>query len=271
MRSLYQFTAVIWLLAGGAFIALAVQVRTAWLENQEPALLSGYILGALMLFLAAFNLRKRMSMVPVGRAAYWTMAHSVGGVLAIAIYFLHTGSLWPTGAYEQVLALLVYAVTLSGMFGYVFQRITPRCLTQSGIEVIYERVPAELSDIRDRVEELIREATAETGSDTLARHYLETLAWFFRRPRNAWSHVVGGRHGISWIRREFNTVSRYLNDTERDYLGQINHLATVKDRIDLHYAVQRVTKYWLFFHVPVSAALLVMAVWHVILVHVYIL
>ena len=232
-------------------------------------MLTGYYLFALMIFLGLFNVRKKLSMVPLGKASIWLRVHVAGGILAVAMFWLHIGKLWPNGAYEQVFALTFYLVSITGFVGYLLLRMYPSRLTQTGIEVIYERIPAELAAIREEAEALILACAKETGSDTIARHYLETFRWFFSRPRNFWSHALGSRAGAHWVRNEVTNLRRYLNEAEQGFLDRLANLAITKNRIDSHYAAQTIMKGWLLIHLPLSVAVLALAVWHFILVHVY--
>ncbi len=257
------------ILAAAVFVAAALQAQRGARVLEDPAILTGYYLLGLMIFLALFNTRKKLSMVPLGGAAVWLRVHVAGGLLAVALFWLHTRTLWPSGVYEQVLALVFYFVSLTGIVGHVLQRTYPSRLTQSGIEVIYERIPAELATIREEVESLVLECTEETGSDTIARHYLETFRWFFSRPRYIWSHAIGSRKGAHWVRNEVTNLRRYLNDAEQTYLDQLSELAVTKNRIDYHYAAQSIMKMWLLIHLPLAVAVLALAIWHAILVHVY--
>ena len=272
MRPVQRFGLSAGVLAALVFAGVAGHAYQSWRQAQEATALSGYMLIVLFLLLGLFNVRKKLAMLPVGRAAYWTAAHSVGGVLAIGLYFVHTeGTVWPSGAAERLLAALFYLVSLSGLAGYALQRSLPSRLTQSGIEVIYERVPAELADIRQRVEELVSEATEQHGSDTLARHYVESLSWFFRRPRFFFDHLSGGRRGQAWLTRETAAVARYLDAAEQARLDEIAGLGELKDRVDFHWSLQRLLRYWLFVHIPLAAAAIVLALWHVLVVHVYVI
>ncbi len=257
------------ILAAALFVVAALQVRAGARVLEDPAVLTGYYLIGLMIFLGLFNVRKKLSMVPLGRAAVWLRAHVAGGLLAIALFWLHTRTLWPNGFYEQALALAFYLVSLTGIVGHVLQRMYPGRLTQSGIEIIYERIPAELAVIREEVESLVLKCTEETGSDTVARHYIETFRWFFARPRNMWSHAIGGRKGAHWVRNEVTNLRRYLSDSEVKYLDLLGDLAFTKNRIDYHYAAQSIMKTWLLIHLPLAVATLALAAWHFILVQVY--
>lgn len=261
--------ALVWLGAFSIFGFLIYQARQARVLLEPAEVITGWWLFFLMVFLALFNVRKKLSMLPTGKAETWLLFHAVGGVLATAVYWLHVGVLWPLGLYEQVLTLLVYGTVLTGAFGYVIQRVYPKRLTQTGVEVIYERIPREISELRDRVENLVLGCTEKTESETLGRHYVDTLAWYFRRPRFFRHHVFGSQHGRQWLRQQDSAVRRYLSDDEKEYLDQLMELAEYKNGLDAHYVYQGIMKGWLLLHVPLTVALLVISVWHVLVVHIY--
>lgn len=252
-----------------AFALVAWSARRTWLALGDPAIVTGYTLFALMLLLGFFNIRKRLSMIPIGRASLWLAFHIAAGMLAIAIYGLHTGSVWPTGLYEKILALLFYLVSATGLIGYALSRALPRRLAQIEIEIIFERIPAELAEIREKAEALALACTKETGSDTLARHHVGTLAWFFARPRFWISHAAGGDAAGHWLRGPGSAARRYLSDVEKTYFDQIIELGALKNQIDRHHASQLLLKKWLLVHVPLSMAVILAAIWHLILVNVY--
>lgn len=255
--------------AAALFVAVALAAQHSYATLGDPALVTGWSLFALLLFLALFNVRKRLSMLPLLRARWWTPAHVGGGVLALGLFWLHTGSLWPYGAYERFLAGAFYLVSVSGLVGQLFNRVYPRRLTETDVEIIYERIPAEIARVRAQAEAVMLDCLRETGADTLGRYYIETLDWYLRRPRFLFNCLWGGRRGTNWVNRRLATVRRYLGDAEAKHLRRLADLMHHKSRIDVHYAIQRVLKGWLLLHVPAAAATVVLSVWHVLLVHVY--
>lgn len=261
--------AIMWIVAAVLFAALAYHAHEARLRLGNPVILTGYLLFAVMVGLGLFDLRKKLPMLPLGHATTWLELHAVGGVFAVALFWLHSGALWPNGPYEQLLAVLFYLVSFTGIAGYIIQRIYPRRLTQTGIEVIYERIPGELADLREAGQNIVLACTDETGNDTLARHYTETLEWFFRRPRFFLNHALGGRGSEHWVRHNFTSVERFLNEAEHRHWEKLRALAEAKNKIDFHYAAQSLTKWWPLLHVPLAAAVLALALWHLILVNVY--
>src|SRR4051812_14874206 len=95
MRAVGRGSAMVW---AGAFIGLAgliVWHRSTRMSFNDPDFATGYALFALIVFLALYNGRKRLSMIPLGRASTWLTLHLVGGALSMALFWLHTGNLWP--------------------------------------------------------------------------------------------------------------------------------------------------------------------------------
>lgn len=236
----------------------------------HPAFGTGWVLITVMLFLAMYGSRKRLSMLPIGRASTWLLFHVVGGATAVCVFWFHAGRLWPKGGYLQVLALLFYLVSLSGICGWLLQMIYPRRLTGSGVEIIYERIPAELANLREQAEAIVMNCTRETGSTTLADHYLEKIDWFLRRPRFYFYNAIGSERARTWHRQQHDQVQRYLDSHERKFLEELSAIIDYKLKLDFHYAAQSVMKGWLLFHVPLSAALLFLSFWHILVVYIYV-
>tara|TARA_B100000686_G_C16641883_1_gene890604 strand:+ start:57 stop:884 length:828 start_codon:yes stop_codon:yes gene_type:complete len=232
---------------------------------------SGCVLFAAMTILALFSVRKRLSFLPLAPAYQWFNIHAIGGFLVLFLFWLHMAGVEAKGFYGQTLTVLFYVSSISGVFGLVIEKVYPRQLTCIGVEVIYERIPNELSEIRENVEALILKCTEEEGSSTLAEHYLETLRWYFQKPRFFFNNIFGSHLSQHWLRQQCMILGRYLNDKERYFLDQVFLLAEKKRKIDFHYALQTMLKTWLLLHIPFAAALMAMVIWHVILVLVFFL
>ena len=253
----------------GLVIAATLWFRHGTVFLRRPELFSGYLLFGIMLVPSALGLRKKISVLPLGTAAFWTRLHVALGVTLIPLYWLHVGAAWPDGPYEQWLTTLFYFVTASGIVGWAIQARFPRRLTQVGDEIQFERIPQALVDYRTRVEQTLINYQAETGNDTLARHYVDTLSWYFFKPRFLLNHLFGGELHEYWLRGKFRAIHRYLNASEQPYLEQLRGLAISKSNVDFHYTLQGVIKLWLFFHIPAATALMVLVLWHLALVHAY--
>ena len=261
----------LWILAVLVFVLIAIPLLKAEALLQTPEEVSGYALFACILFLGFFRVRKHLSMFSMIKTKYWFSAHTIGGILALAFYILHVDAWWPQSGYVQWLTALMILVTISGMLGYLIQKIFPTRLTQHESEILYSQIPEAVNQLKTQAEDLILEVNKKTGHETLARHYLETLQWFFQKPRFVLSHIYGGRRANQWLSQQFVTVNRYLDKTEKEYSARLEQLSRKKLDVDFNYAIQRLLKSWLLIHVPLSAALIVMSLWHLLLVNIYIL
>jgi hypothetical protein len=85
------------------------------------------------------------------------------------------------------------------------------------------------------------------------------------------SHAVGTDNARAWLRNESATISRTLGSREQEYLQKLTALAERKINLDFHYVAQLLMKCWLLVHVPLAAAMIALALWHVLVVYVYIL
>ena len=261
-----------WIFAGLSVVLFGLAlIEARWRAETlaDPALVNGYLLYGLIVLLCILSSRKLLSMLPLGKASRWLDLHVFGGFLVLAVYFLHTRSFWPLGIYEQALAAFFYVASLSGVIGFFLQRVYPRQLVHGGGEVIFERIPAELASLRAEAESLVLRCTEECGYDTLARFYLDELAWFFARPRFFLSHALLTRRDLHWLSVKRREIERFLKDRELEHCAQLMALAARKSEIDTHYALQGIMKGWLFFHVPLAVATLIMATWHFFIIHAY--
>jgi hypothetical protein len=223
------------------------------------------------LFLGMLKLRKRMAVVSIVRVAWWKYAHVVVGTFVIGVFFLHTGTIWPQGSYEQLLAGLFYGVVITGLLGVLIQKLYPPQLNISDTEVIFERIPDELSDLRGAAEGVVKECVEKTGSNTIAQFYIESLDWFFRRPRFMVSHLWGRGKSEHWVEHKCETVSRFLGDSETEYLIKLRNLSEQKAKVDFHYYAQSLLKYWLFLHIPIAVAAILVGIWHLLIVNTIVL
>jgi hypothetical protein len=259
----------LWFLAGLVLAAVSFAHWVSALNLGRPAVWTGYSLFGLILLLAAFNLRKRLSMIPLGRAFWWFQMHVIGGLLAVALYALHVRSFWPEPSYERWIASLLYFVTITGIVGYILQKVFPVRLTEGGQEIIFERVPSAVAEMRERALELATETADKFESETLFRFYSESLDWYFRRPRFLFNHVIGGRLAEHWLETRFEALNRYCSGDELKCIARIEDIAYKKSRVDRQYAHQLILKSWLLLHVPAVSGLVLLVLWHILLVNIY--
>lgn len=230
----------------------------------QVSFLSGWVLLAVMLFLALFHLRKKLTVLPLGSNSTWLQLHTYAGWLVIVLFGEHVGWRFPDGGLETTLALLFVLVAASGVIGIVLSRTLPPRLTRRGEEVIFERIPTFISQIREEAEELILQSAQETQSSTISDFYMEHLSPFFDGPKNRLRHVMAAARSRFAMLNEINNMQRYLNQQESDCADRLRELVEKKDELDFHYSLNLALKAWLLVHVPLTYGLLMLAVLHMV-------
>lgn len=231
---------------------------------------SGWILFASMVFLLFYNLRKKLTMLPLGRAALWMQCHAYIGLITLVMFFQHIHYRFPTGKFELLFAFVFIITTLTGIIGLMLSRIIPKFLSRRGEEVIFERIPLLCSKLRKQAEDILINCAEQTKSGLLFEYYQSHLAEFFFQPKNIFYHLCGSTTPWQRILNKHKTFCRFLNTEEKDYADQLQKLMKQKDDLDYHYALQGLLKAWTFIHYPVSYALMILALLHITLVYAFV-
>jgi hypothetical protein len=252
-------------------IAVAIWAITKHTQLREtyPHLdyVSGWVLLGLTLFLTAYNLRKKLSFLPLLKSRTWFQAHVYLGLFTGLIFLLHIRWHWPTGRFEVMLALVFALVTFSGMGGWWLSRVLPRRLTTAGGEVPYERIPIVRRALREEAEHLALGVIPAAKATTLADFYASRLAGYFAAPANFGSHFAGSRRPLNRRLAQIAEVKRFLNPDEIKAVEALADLVQQKDALDFHRALQLTLKSWLFLHIPLTYALLVFTGAHLVLIY----
>ncbi len=261
------------LIFGSAFLILAAVILFAdsalTVLMYPVAHISGYGLLGMCVFLALYNVRKKLTFLPLGRSATWLQFHIYVGLLTAVVFAVHIGFRIPNGTFEVCLAIAYLAVFLSGVAGLILSRIIPPRLASRGEEVIFERIPVFIRRLREEVEGLVMQCITEADTSAVPTFYVDNLKPFFDRPRHYCSHLVHSTRPLHRILTDLEAQHRYLNDTELGLVEQIEDRVRMKDDLDYHHAMQRTLKSWMFIHIPLTYSLLVLAVFHLILVHAF--
>jgi hypothetical protein len=247
--------------------AMAVGAIWLWTRALErrlgsPAFTTGYLLLGTVLFLALYNVRKKLPFLPLGSSAAWLQWHIYAGIGSVGLFVLHAGIPWPTGLLNLALASLYLATVASGLFGLYLTRTIPRQLARVGEEVVYERIPALQMQVRTQAGSAVLESVTASGVTTLADFYVARLFEFFHRPRGAWYFFRPTTVRRRSLMHELTSVRRYLSDHEQAACERLFALLRRKDDLDFHYARQRLLKTWLFVHIGLTYGLVVLALLH---------
>ena len=256
-------------------VALVLWFRGRAESLRPTAFLSGGLLLGMCLFLAAYNVRKKLPFLPLGRSATWMQWHIYVGWLSIVVFLLHacydpaTGWRLPSGPFEQLLGIVYAATALSGVVGLFLTRTIPVRLTSRGREFIYERIPALRREARESAARLALESVDEAHASTLADFYTERLANFFSGPRHYWHHLIQSSRPRQRLLGQLRDLDRYLSEEQRVTRAELEQLICTKDDLDFHRALQLTLKGWLFVHIALTYGLLAMVLVHVPIVYAF--
>jgi hypothetical protein len=252
-----------------ALVILCVVARLQQRTLDSPAFTTGYLLIGVILFLALYNLRKKLPFLPLGSSAAWLQWHLYAGIGSAGLFAMHAGLTWPNGVLESSLAI-VYLLTFgSGLVGLYLTRVIPRQLARVGDEVIYERIPAFRRQVALEFNKTVLGAVAASGATTLADFYTTRLYDFIQRPRGT-SYLFWPTSALRRaLMREMQDVRRYLSDHEQAACERMFALVRRKDDLDFHEARQKLLKLWLFVHIGLTYALVLLAILHGLVAHVF--
>lgn len=243
-----------------------------WVDAEENALRdssysTGYLLFGSVLFLAAYNVRKKVPTLPLGSSRTWLRWHLTVGWIAIGVFIAHTKAQFPSGGLEWMLFILFVLTAGSGIYGLYLTKIVPRRLLAIGEEVIFEQIPLRRRAIADQARAITLESIEST--EVLARFYKSRAARFLETSRE-WPYYL--RPTGSW-RRELEqnakALDRYLSEAQRLQRDRLSHLIRAKDDLDYQYALQWRMKSWLFAHIGMTYSLIIVAAYHGLVAHAF--
>jgi hypothetical protein len=241
------------------------------LEATLPRLvfLTGWALLALCVFLTLYNARKKLPFLPLGSSRLWLQLHAYAGLFTGVLFLAHCRFRVPSGVFNLALAAAFLAVTVSGLLGWWLSRLIPRRLASAGGEVLYERIPTVRRELRQRAEQAALASVPEAKAATLADFYARELAPAFAAPPRFWINLLGSRAALNDRLASLAELGRYLSPAEQTRAAEVGELLRARHSLDFHAANQLLLKLWLFAHVPLTYALLLLTAAHILIVHAY--
>ncbi|MFT5612575.1 MAG: hypothetical protein ACI9WC_000150 [Arenicella sp.] len=248
-------------------LMVAVLLRLVDISLANPTEWSGWILliGCFALFVYAG--RKRLSMLPLGRVAIWLQAHLYIGMFCLFVFGMHIEWRFPSGWFENGLAVSFIGTVVTGVIGIFWSRKLPGRITRLGDEVMYDRIPSFAVALNNEAEQLVLESVEKTGSLAVADFYQKSGHYFFGRPRFQWPRLYRAHEPSHKLERELDSLRRYMRDDDSVFADQMCQLVRKKDLLDAHYTLQGALKHWLTVHVVFAAAIIPMVLLHIVLVY----
>lgn len=275
------------LIGGGAAYAFtqARQMNGAS-GSSRAGIVFGILSLAMMTFAMLLALRKKWRTLRLGRTYFWMQGHVWLGLLSYPFAFYHSGFRWGlTFNFTWVIMALFTVVILSGIVGLVLQNVLPTMiLKRVQRETVYEQHDHVLGILRREVDERVAELrrmleTAPVGGtqgglldmaksdvgmvvaverlDALQSNYV--LPYLQENPprRSPLNRAVTSE-------AVFKQLYDVLPREKSEPVADIEQIVAERRQMLLHKSLHRWLHLWLIVHVPISYALFVLVIVHVV-------
>jgi hypothetical protein len=253
---------------------------------------------ALMLYAGVLGARRKLPTLRVGRATTWMKGHIWLGTVSYVLILFHSGFQWGE-ALTFVLMVLFTIVVVTGLLGLALQQFVPRLLMrQVPLETVYEQIDSVVGQLRSEADALVTAAAGalpamepEPGrrrrrerdrSGASVRPVLRTRAtWTTAAPESAvlretylsdvrpflaerLPHRNGS--GSSWPQRSavFENLRTALPPALHDVVTELEAICEERRQLAIQKMLHHWLHGWLLVHVPLSMALMLLAVVHAI-------
>ncbi len=274
-RSLQSFSLAVLFIAG-ASVALLWLVSLYGDALRDPRYLDGWILVAAISLQIGFHIAVKSIRLSPKAAAKWRKTHIFLGYALIAVFVSHCDFSLPDTGLEWVLWTVVVLIICSGIFGTYLSWSRQ---SKSGIEdwIAPDRIATRRAEIAQNVHATVTTSSpaAELALPTQPHDgwimdlYSTSLAHYFSGVRDISAHLVGSHRPLKRLIDEIDALSRYVDPPGKNKLATIRLLVIEKDRLDSAAVHAALSKAWLFVHVPVTYALVVLTTLHVVVVYAF--
>ena len=250
-------------------VALAYALHIAQTAFENKQWFSGWLLVAMIIFLMVYNLRKKLSFLPLGGNAIWMQLHIYVGWTAFFLFLTHIGWRISNGVFGLVFTFTFAGVCVFGILGILISRLISRQLSQHGEQLLFERIPGFARVLQNEAEDIVRASAEQTMSTTLSDLYTSKLSrHFMSPPRSIWYWMRSNRQLFD-LKNELSAQERFMNESERKSAQQLRELIDKRHDLDGQYALQALLKSWLYVHIPLSYSVVLMIIVHITLVYAF--
>ena len=257
-----------------------------WSGGSAIGLTYGIIGFAMMIVAGLLAAKKKVRLWRVGRAQTWMRGHLWLGLLSFPIILFHAGLTFG-GALTGVMMWLFFIVVLSGVAGAALQHYLPRLmLARVPMETIYEQIPHVRAQLLIEADGIVSDAcgglavitdpAAERAlagasklqsavridaddSAPLREFYLAEMRPFMEKPDR--SHPLAEKaHGD----QVFARLRTLLPLAFHGPLADLENICEEERQLSRQQKMHKWLHGWLLTHIPLSFALLVLAIIHIV-------
>jgi hypothetical protein len=244
---------------------------------RDPRYLDGWLLAGGMGLQLYFHIARKTGGLSPKSAVRWRKIHIFLGYLLIAVFISHSDFSLPDTRFEWALWVGFVLVALSGVFGTYLEW---SLRTKRGIDenLSYDRIRTRRAELARDVQAAV--AKTDEAATAIALPAPPHEAWimdlytthlrdFFRGQRNFAAHLIGSQRPLKRLTDEIDNLSRYVDQRSQEKLAALKILVIEKDQLDFARVYLWLAKAWLIVHVPVTYALIVLTVVHILVVYAF--
>jgi len=248
------------------FLALAgswvwYRQTESFLHGGTPmGLIYGFLSLFLMTLLLYFGIRKRAYRSRFGKLEEWLQAHIWLGIFSLFVIVAHTGFRFED---KIAVALFVVIVTtiLSGILGAVLYRTVPRELTAVQSNLSGAEISEQLNQLTKAMARI-----ASGRSAPFQRVYYGLLKESLPGYLAGWRLLVSKPSKVVERKGEWTNLVALVDKAEQTDLRQLLVLSRQHKELHLRLLYQQryrnILDFWLYLHIPLSIAMVVLIVAH---------
>lgn len=230
------------------------------------------VIGALcMIYAGLLSGRKSMPGSQLGSVQFWLKGHLWVGALSVPMIFFHTGFRFG-GLFEQILMICFLLVILSGVYGLVLQQFLPRLMSiMVPSQAIAEQVPIACVKLLESVDRKVfpvcspnlvdlKTSSPEEYSPerALYQFYQEQVRTFLVPDAPANHPLVNRTFAVAQLSQLEGSMPVRLRAAVKEIQVAYEERRQLMTQTRLHFWLH----HWLFVHIPLSVALLVLGIVH---------
>lgn len=281
-----------WAIASAAILAVSLAVYLPYAVRPVPpgggsalGLTYGAVGFGFMLFVTLLSLRKKFPIWRIGRTQTWMRGHLWLGALSFPLILLHAGFLFGHGLTSWLMWLFL-AVWTSGLFGAWMQHALPRrILRDVPMETIYDQIHQVRRQLLDESDTIVADATgrldvttavsATAGATALATvmrpvtagadetgvlrvFYIKEMRPFLEHP--ARGHALADRASAA---ARFAKLRPLVPASLESAMQDLENICEEERQLLQQERMHALLHGWLIVHVPLSFAMMALAVVHV--------
>lgn len=286
-----------WLIGSIGVLAVSVAVYIPYALRPTPpsggsvlGLIYGTIGFVFMAIVTLLALRKKFPIWRIGRTKVWMRAHLWLGALSLPLILLHSGFLFGFGL-TSIMMWLFVVVYASGFFGAWLQHVMPRRLLRDvPMETIYDQIGPVRTQLLEEADTVVADAcgrlevqvSVPVAATTVGANALATvmrtgsgnaddtapLREFYLREMRPFLQSPSGNHPLAnemAARAMFGKLRPLLQPSLEPAIADLENICEEERQLLRQERMHGVLHSWLIVHVPLSFALMVLAVVHIIM------